>query len=128
IWYGFISDGFGATLDNRGSITADIAGKTFTVFPTGANKLFNSGSMSAVNGASLTINAATWTSTATGRISATNSTLTLTGNWTNAGSITVNNSTLNLGGSFTSASLAGLSRTGGTVNVTGTWDNTGNTF
>ncbi len=128
IWYGFITGGNEATLDNRGAITADIPARTFTVFPSGSNRFFNGGTMSAVNGASLTINAATWSNTAAGRISATNSTLSFSGNWTNAGTVTINNSTLNLGGTFTIGSVGTLHRTGGTVNVVGTWDNAGNGF
>ncbi len=128
IWYGFLAGGNEATLDNRGAITADIPARTFTVFPSGSNRFFNSGTMSAVNGASLTINAATWSNSSTGRISANNATVTLTGNWTNAGTIAVSNSTLNLGGTFTIASAGTINRTGGTVNVIGTWDNSGNGF
>ena len=48
------------------------------------------------------------------------STLSLSGNWSNAGTITATNSTLNLAGNFTRATLGNFVRTGGTVNLTGT--------
>ena len=96
---------FGAamTLVNQGLISAEVSGKTLAV---AATSFTNSGTSHALNGATLSINSANWSSTAT---------------------IAETNSVLNLGGTFVTAGL-NVQQTGGTVNLTGTLNNTGATL
>ncbi|HEY7087553.1 MAG TPA: hypothetical protein VH518_05645, partial [Tepidisphaeraceae bacterium] len=126
IWNTFFG-GTGATntVINNGVIQSDLPGKLFTIFPSG-NTFTNNGTISAINGSTMTISAATWSNS--GNINATNSTLNFTGVWSNTGSININNSTLSLGGTFSTSSLSNINRTGGTVSVTGAWNNAGSGF
>src|SRR5207237_4876350 len=63
-----------------------------------------------------------------GLTTATGTTLTLGGSWSNSSTLSVLGGTLNLGGSFTLAGLGTLTRSGGTVNLTGALDNTSATL
>ena len=86
----------------------------------------NQGTIQAINGGSLSINALNWTNTA--NLSETNSTLNLGGAWTNTGTITTMGGRVNFGGSFTTASMGTITRSGGLANLTGALDNAGSTF
>ncbi len=116
-------------LVNQGLVSADITGQGLTVSP---RLITNSGTFSAVNGATLTVNSASFTNVTGGILSATGgSTLALQQGWHNQGSLILQDtSVLSLEGAFTTADLglAGWSRTGGTVNLVGTLDNTGATL
>ena len=112
------------TLVNNGAITADVSGQSLDI-PSRVT-LTNNGTMAAVTGSTLNVNAAVWNSSAT--LQATGATLSLGGTWSNTGTITATNATVNLGGTFTTAGLGVFNRTLGTVNLTGTLTNTGNTF
>ena len=121
--------GSGTTIINQGTIDADTAGTSVTIYPSGSGETFtNQGTVEAGNSGTLNLGG-TWTSS--GTVTATGATLTL-GNgsnaWNNTGTITATNSTVNLGGSFTTAGLGTFSRTGGTVNLTGTLTNTAATL
>ncbi len=112
----------GPALTNYGRISANVSGQSLDVRPT---TFTNHGVLEALNGGTLSLGATgtTWTNTAAGAISATGSTLTLDGNWSNLGTITATDSTVNLGGSLTTEGLGVFSRTGGTVNLKGQLDN-----
>jgi hypothetical protein len=126
IWYGFISGGINSAMVNNGLIQADLPAASFTVFPSGNNNFINNGTMSAINGSTLTISAATWSNS--GNINATNSALNFSSNWSSTGSVSINNSTLTLGGTFSTSSLSNINRTGGAVRVSGQWNNAGSGF
>jgi hypothetical protein len=114
-WYGG-----SLTLNNGGLISSEVSAKTVNI--NGAS-LTNTGTLRALNGATLSVNPTNWSSS--GTISAMDSTLNFNGTWANTGPLSINNSTLNLNGNFTTAglNLAGFTRSGGTVNLTGTLDN-----
>ena len=95
----------GTAIINQGTINADVAGTSLTIYPGNTGTFTNQGSLQASNGGTLNVNGA----------------------WSNTGTISETNSTLNLGGSFSTAALSPLNRIGGTVNITGTLDNIGNT-
>jgi hypothetical protein len=120
-WYGGTM-----TLNNGGLISSEASSKTVTV--SSASTLANTGTLRALNAATLNVNSATWSSS--GTISATDSTVAFGGNWSNTGAVNISNSTLALGGTFTTAglNLAGFVRTGGVVNVTGTLNNASSTL
>ena len=111
-----------STLINNGTISADVAGQALTL---SMSTLTNNAVMEAINGATLSIATGASSNTATGTITATNSTLSVSGAWSNANTITVTNSTLTLGGTFTTAGMGTINRTGGTVNLTGTLTSSG---
>jgi hypothetical protein len=94
----------GSSLDNRGLISAETAGRTLNV---NATSFVNEGTLQATAG-----------------------TLAITSiGWTNSGTIVLSGSgLLQLGGGFTTAGLGNLVRTGGTIDITGTLDNTGSTL
>ena len=106
----------------EGTVSADIAGGTIQLGGSSSLGAFgtaiNEGSIQAINGAAIT--ATSLTNPLGHTITATGSTLTFSGSWSNAGTITASNSTVNLGGSLTQYSLGTFNRTGGTVNLTGT--------
>lgn len=58
IWYGFIENAgaMNNTVVNNGTIRADIAGHSFSVFPSGSNTFNNNGTLQAVNGGKLYVN------------------------------------------------------------------------
>ena len=123
---GAITQNVNSTLDNRGTIVADVSGKPLNVY-TNLNSFTNEGTLRATGGAILDVSAVNWTNT--GLIEATTSTLTLRGNWTNAGGvITATSATTNLGGTFTMAQLGAFNRAGGVVNLNGVFDNRGKTL
>ena len=117
-------------LVNQGMISADLSGQTLLLQP---HVISNTGTMRAINGATLTIDPFTsFTNAVGGTLSATGaSTLVLRRNWSNQGALVLQDtSVLSLEGTFTTASLglAGWSRTGGTVNIVGALNNTGTTL
>ncbi|MCX6874731.1 MAG: choice-of-anchor D domain-containing protein, partial [Verrucomicrobia bacterium] len=119
-----------STLINNGLISADLAGKALMINP---SMFTNQGKVEAINGATLTIQTADWSSAAGGTLLATGvgSILNLYGNFSNAGDISLADATLNLYGTCTTTGLglAGFSRTGACeVNLLGDLDNTGSTF
>jgi hypothetical protein len=91
-------DAANPALINLGTISADVSGRTITINGTGSFDNQASATLSALNGGTLTINAA---------------------KWTNEGLIHEVSSTINLGGTFTA--LGTLTRTAGTVNLTGVY-------
>ncbi|HEY2589889.1 MAG TPA: hypothetical protein VGI81_29365 [Tepidisphaeraceae bacterium] len=104
---GFIENRYASdAIVNDGVISADTGSGTITLPFPATGTLINRGTLSAANGATLTIDAS----------------------WRNMGILTETNGTLNLGGTFTTHSVANLRRVGGTMNVTGTLDNTGATL
>ncbi|MFH1746164.1 MAG: hypothetical protein ABIG44_03880 [Planctomycetota bacterium] len=114
-------------LVNQGLISSDSAGLPVYVGPT---SFTNMGVTEAINGGILHLgwdgsHEYAWTNASGGLISATDSTLDLRGQWSNAGLIQAVNSTVNLGGTFTTTGLGTIERTGGTINLTGELDNTG---
>ena len=142
---GNFSGGSTNTIVNNGLISSDVAASTLTLNP---DILINNNLMQAINGATLSISAASftnngtvngnaspvniipsvsWSNTAGHTISVNGATLTLGGTWSNAGTLSVNNATLNMGGTFTTAgiNLPNFAHSSGTVNLTGTLNNTG---
>jgi len=105
---------------NQGTITAELSGGTISI---SAQRFTNQANVQVSNGASLNID--TLDNTPSGTVLVNDSTLTLSGSWTNAGSMSATNSTVNLNGSFNLASLGVFNRSGGTVNLGGTLDNGG---
>jgi RHS repeat-associated protein len=106
----------GNTIVVQGTISADVAGGTIQLGTFGP--VVNQGSIQVINGG--TISGVGLINSAGKTITVTNSTLSLSSNWSNNGTIVATNSTLNLAGSFTRATLGNFVRTGGTVNLTGT--------
>ena len=136
--------GGAATIVNQGTISADANAELITIRPstfdnenvveatgggslsiTSATSFINDGSVTISGGGTLTISAGSWTNLDTRTITATNSSLTLGGDWDNDGTITVTDSTVVLGGTFSTADIGTLTRSGGTVTLTGTIDNGG---
>ena len=135
--------GGATTIVNQGTISADDAGgQSITIRPanfdneatveatgggslsiTSATSFINDGSVTITGGGTLTISAGSWTNLDTRTITATNSSLTLGGDWDNDGTITVTDSTVVLGGTFSTADIGTLTRSGGTVTLTGALDN-----
>ncbi|MCA9201886.1 MAG: hypothetical protein KDA59_02515, partial [Planctomycetales bacterium] len=128
-------------LYNQGTIVADGSGETLDVY---AEKLVNSGALSATNGSTLTVSGLTGDvgnlilldegsalrldgmdyvlnqsiTIGAGQV------LTLEGSWSNVATITVEaGGTLNLGGSFTLSDAGSIVSHGGAINITGTLDN-----
>ena len=119
-----------STLVNNGLISSDLAGQTLTINP---NAFTNQGIAEAINGATLTLQAADWSSAAGGTVQANGagSILNFYGNYSNAGTIALVNSTLNLHGNCTTAGLglAGFSRSGACeVNLLGDLNNAASIF
>jgi hypothetical protein len=109
---------------NNGTINANSSAATLA-FSTYA--MTNHGTISATAGATIDINSSGWVNT--GSISATSSTLGLTGPWTNTGSIQVSNGTVNFSGSVTPALLAQIQLSGtDSFNILGSIINSGNTL
>ena len=109
------------TIDNLGTISADVSGGKVTV-GNGTGTLVNHGTLSALNGDTLSVGGA-WTNAGGATVTAIGSTLGLGSSgfaWSNAGTINATNSTVNLDGNFTQAGLGTFNRTGGTVNLNGT--------
>ncbi|MEI9924494.1 MAG: DUF4347 domain-containing protein [Bradyrhizobium sp.] len=95
------------TLINNGLISANVAGQTLTILPSGS--FTNNATMEAVGGGVLT----------------------LTNNWSNAGTLHVDSnaaSTVNFGGTFATNAIGTMNRAGGIVNLAGTVTNTGATL
>jgi parallel beta-helix repeat protein len=115
------------TVINQGTIRSGTANRTLTIQP---QTLQNSGTIQAENGGALVINAITFANNVGGLVAATNATLTLAGNWSNAmGTLSSDNSNLFLRGTFTTAGLGTFTRTnGGTVRLEGALNNTGATL
>ena len=106
----------GSTLDNQGTIQADVASqRPIEVSNVG---LINTGTLIATNGGALSIRSLIWSNT--GTIAANGSSLTFGGTWVNSGTIQAIDSAVSLEGTFTQADLGRFNRTGGTVNVSGT--------
>ena len=112
---------------NQGTITANVAGQAITIDVNGS--FTNSGTIEAINGASLTANDLS-ANLGTARVSGTASSLTFKGRWSDSGTISVVDGTLNLGGEFKTSALKleSFTRRGGTVNVTGILDNANSTL
>ena len=133
-----------STIINRGTIQADVSGRTIRINPVSGSFL-NEGMIAATNGAILDVNAlqgqigesavtggghldldGTYTNELDRAISGI---LSLGGDWTNTAVLTINGgATLNLGGSFDATDIGTLDRQGGTVNLTGTLNNQGTTL
>lgn len=124
---------------NQGTISAEVASRAVRIV---SDSFTNQGLAEAKNGGTLDIQSASWTNpgtisatgstltlsgqwTSSGAINATNSTVNLLGQWSNLGTLTATNSTVNLGGTFSGGSLGAFTRTGGVVNITGMLENTG---
>ena len=105
--YGQIYNYNGVSVTNAGTVIANTAGQTLTIYP---STFTNSGTLSVTSG-TLTVDPYSTTAPS----------------WSNTGTMQVSGGTLNLGGSFTTAGIGTLTRTGGAVNITGTLDNTANT-
>ena len=123
---------------NQGTINADVSGKPITV-GTSLGGVTNSGTIEATGGGNMTVsnllgNANTVLVSGTGSIlsvsgpnwvnnqsisTATGTTITFGGSWTNTGTVNVSGGTWALGGSFTTAAIGNYTRTGGTINLTG---------
>ena len=114
---GSIVNGFATgSITNQGAINADTSGGTILLGSSNGS-VSNQGSIEVINGASLNITNLANQFGAT--VTATASTLTLSGSINNLGTMTATNSTVNLAGSFSQADLGTFNRSGGTVNVTG---------
>src|SRR5438067_6941312 len=88
------------TVVNQGTVGPTQAG---TIYVTGASAT-NQGTFQATGTGSLSIQPTSWTNAAAAQITVSgNSTLSLSGTYSNAGTITSTNSTVNLGGAFTLA-------------------------
>ncbi|MCP4041628.1 MAG: filamentous hemagglutinin N-terminal domain-containing protein, partial [Gammaproteobacteria bacterium] len=92
---------------NQGTVTADVAGKSFRI----RGDFSNAG---------------------TGQINVSDGTVTLGDGagsvWNNAGAMGESGGVLNLAGNFATADIGAISQSGGTVNLTGTLDNNAATF
>ncbi len=119
------------TLINSGLISADFANSAVTIMSSIEN-FTNHGVAEAANGATMTIDALTWTNAAAGtlRVTGASSELVLDNAWSSPGAIEITDGTLTLDGAFTTAgmNMAGWTRSGGVVNVEGALDNTGDTI
>ena len=104
------------SITNQGAINADTSAGTILLGSSNGG-VSNQGSIEVINGASLNITNLANQFGAT--VTATASTLTLSGSINNLGTMTATNSTVNLAGSFSQADLGTFVRSGGTVNVTG---------
>ena len=114
--------GSSSTIINYGTIAANESGQSLSV----ALTLQNEGRISVENGGILGLSSA-WTNL--GQIEATDATLEIGDQWTNAdGVITSTNSAVRFGGMFTTVELGTFHRTGGTVEIVGTFDNRGETL
>jgi hypothetical protein len=141
-WYGGASD---FTIVNQATVSADVAGR-YIQFVGGS--LTNQGTLAAIDGGGLYVNnlsgnlgnanlagggsqlsldGTDWVNNL-GLTAPADTTLSLSGSWTNPSAISVVDGTLNLGGTFTLSDLGTLNRSGGTVNLTGTLDNTATTL
>jgi hypothetical protein len=118
---GRIINNYGSgTIVNQGTISADVSGGTINI-GSGTGSFVNQGTLSALNGGTLNV-AGNWSNVSGANITATASTLGLGSSgytWSNAGSITATNSTVNLDGNFSQAGLGTFTRSGGTVNLNG---------
>lgn len=119
-----------STVDNQGTISADVSGQSLTIQPYTMN---NSGTVRALNGGTINVNPnTTFTNQPGGILSVTGgSTLNLQRNWHNQGTLILQDtSVVSLQGNFTTNDLgiSGWSRTGGTVNLVGALNNTGRTL
>ena len=81
-------------IDNQGTIEQSTNGGQLTISLAG---WVNDGAILVGNKATATLDGRGWTNSSSGKITATNATLNLYGNWTNQGTITVDPSTLGLG-------------------------------
>ncbi|MBX3352014.1 MAG: hypothetical protein KF684_03705 [Phycisphaeraceae bacterium] len=119
------------TIGNTGSVTlASGSGADLQITPlSGAFTLVNDGLISAqAAGRTFTVNPNTFTNNGTAQVSAGALTVS-SGSWTNAGLFDVSGGTLNLGGTWdATGGIGSFSRTGGAINLTGTMNNTGNAF
>ncbi len=105
-------------LDNLGTIDASINGQTLQVLTT---TFVNHGLAQATNGGRLEIEqnrGVAWTNAASGIISETNSTLDLSGPFTNAGQIIANGGTLNLDGTTNFGTVPVTWLNSGTITAT----------
>jgi hypothetical protein len=91
-------------LVSLGTISSDVSGQAITI--DGSGGLDNEGTLSALNGGTLTLNSS----------------------WVNNGTITQTGSTLNLRGSITPTSLGKIIRSGGVINLNGQYDAGGGTL
>ena len=109
-----------ATIINRGTIQADVSGRTIRINPLNGSFL-NEGTLAASDGGTLDVDAI---KDAVGIASATaGSHLDIEGTFTNCLDRTLDGATLSLRGTW--ANTATLSLTNSTLNVEGTWDNNG---
>ncbi len=109
-----------STIINRGTIQADVSGRTIRINPLNGSFL-NEGTLAASDGGTLDVDAI---KDAVGIASATaGSHLDIEGTFTNALDRTLDGATLSLRGTW--ANTATLSLTNSTLNVEGTWDNNG---
>jgi RHS repeat-associated protein len=104
------------SITNQGAINADTSGGTI-LLGSSTGSVSNQGSIEVTNGASLNIT--NFANQFGATVTATASTLTISGSINNLGTMTATNSTVNLTGSFSQADLGTFNRSGGTVNVTG---------
>lgn len=114
------TSGDAVMLVNRGRIVADADGQAIRVAP---GSLVNEGELRAEGGATLDIDADTWTNE--GEITAMDSTVILDGSWSNPGEITTDGGVINLGGSFTNEGTL-RAEGGATLDIDAdTWTNEG---
>jgi hypothetical protein len=111
------------SLTNAGQLIANSASVSITV-PTWTN----TGTMSAINGGTITIGSNSFANAGTINVDGTSS-FTLSNRWTNTGTINLTpGASLSLGGSFTTSALAGIDFNGAGFNVAGTLDNSNSTL
>ena len=109
----------GSTLINLGTVHSDFPG--ILTFGKIGMTVINDGVMKGTDGGSLAITG-NWTNNTSIAIQD-GGTLHLGGTYNNQGTIVATDSTVSLAGEFTTAGLGSLSRTGGSVRITGTLDN-----
>ncbi|MGP0104360.1 CARDB domain-containing protein, partial [Rhodoblastus sp.] len=126
---GVIGDQY-LSVQNDGTIDANVAGQTLVVAPDGL--LSNDGLMEATDGGILSIggNGGTWTNQGDGTISATDSTLALAGPFNNYGTVAATNSTIQLQGAvdYTSGALTIQDNGGNNIVLNGTLTLDGDTL
>jgi hypothetical protein len=109
---GQIVQGSASTLINNGTISADVAGQGLSI---GGGVFTNNGTISAINGATLSIVSTSWSNAATGIVTATSSTLTLNSAFTlTAGAIRLTGGTI--AGNQTITLQGGVLSGTGTIN------------
>ena len=115
-----------ATLINQGTIAADVSARYLIIQP---DAFTNQGTVEAINGGTLYVNAATWTNPGTVSASGSSSLTQLNGNWSSSGKVQAESSGLvQMEGTSTSTGLAVEMAGAGQIQLDSVMDNTGNTL